>query len=237
METSSEVARATGDLRPAVGMATARTWDTTTRLAQAIPSPRLAGDSDSPTASTPAPVLVRAQEEDGLRLRTGTVADWRVLGSLAAPATPGLAVRPEMLVEMAIKLGPGLAEDFPTRRETGGAEVEREEVTGEDLVVDLLLLVVGGVREYRGRRGRRRTSGLEEVAQTEMTDVDEVDEVDEVVTEDLEGEAEAEVEKREAGEGREASQPGAMARVEDPGEEGDEVVAGFPGRPSSLTAW
>ena len=217
-----------------MGMATVRTWDTTTRLARAIPTPRLAGDSDSPTASTPAPVLVRAQEEDGLRLRTGTVADWRVLGSLAAPATPGLAVRPGMLVEMDIKLGPGLAEDFPTRRETGGAEVEREEVTGEDLVVDLLLLVVGGVREDRGRRGRRRTSGLEEVAQTEMTDVDEVDEE---VTEDSEGEAEAEVEKREAGEGREASQPGAMARVEDPGEEGDEVVAGFPGRPSSSTAW
>ena len=164
---------------------------------------------------------------------------------MAAPATPGLAVRPGMLVEMDIKLGPGLAEDFPTRRETGGAEVEREEVTGEDLVVDLLLLVVGGVREDRGRRGRRRTSGLEEVAQTEMTDVDEVaqtemtdvDEVDEVVTEDLEGEAEAEVEKREAGEGREASQPGAMARVEDPEEEGDEVVAGFPGRPSTSTVW
>ena len=101
-------------------------------------------------------------------------------------------------------------------------------------MVDLLLLVVGGVRRDRGKRGRRRTSGSEEVAQTAMTDVVEVDEV---VTEDLEGEAEAEVEKREAGEGREASQPGAMARVEDPEEEGDEVVAGFPGRPSSSTAW
>ena len=158
---------------------------------------------------------------------------------MAAPATPGLvvAVRPGMLVETDIKLGPRLAEDFPTRREVGEAEVEREEVTGEDLVMDLVmdLLVVGGVREDRGRRGRRRTRGLEEVrGQTEMTDVDEVDEVG---TEDSGGEAEAEVEKREAGEDREASQPGATARVEDPGEEGDEVVAGSPGRPSTSTAW
>ena len=48
---------------------------------------------------------------------------------------------------------------------------------------------------------------------------------------------EAEVEKREAGEDREVSQPGATARGEDPGEEGDEVVAGSPGRPSISTAW
>ena len=32
-----------------------------------------------------------------------------------------------------------MAEDFQTRREAG-AEVEREEVTGEDIVADLLVL-------------------------------------------------------------------------------------------------
>ena len=56
----------------------------------------------------------------------------------------------------------------------------------------------------------------------------------EVGTEDTEGEGVGEVGKREAGEDREASQPG--DREEEPGE-GGAGVGGSPGRLSSLTAW
>ena len=62
-----------------------------------------------------------------------------VLGSFVAPAPPGLAVRGGIsTVQMKTQLGLelALAEDFPARREAGGVEVEREEATGEDRVVD-----------------------------------------------------------------------------------------------------
>ena len=103
-----------------------RTWDTTTRPARA--TPRLVEESST------TPALLWDREEEELRLRTGTAGDWMAPGRLVTQATPGL--RGEM-VETDIKPGLEVAEDFQTRREAG-AEVEREEVTGEDIVADLL---------------------------------------------------------------------------------------------------
>ena len=95
--------------------------------------------------------------------------------------------------------------------------MEREEVTGEDLVVDLLLDLLVDIL-------------LDILLDILVVDMD----VAEVGTGDSEGGGVEEVERREAGVGREVSKPG--VRDEEPGEEGD-VVAGFPGRPSSSTAW
>ena len=123
--TTTEVMRATGrEPSPPVDTATARTWDTTTRQAVATPSTVEEG-----TTGTQSPVLVRGQGEDALQ--TGTLEDWGGRGSLAAPATPGLAVQGGML-------GLWLPEDFLARREAVGVEVEKAEVTGKDLEVDLM---------------------------------------------------------------------------------------------------
>lgn len=129
--TTTEVMRATGrEPSPPVDTATARTWDTTTRQAVATPSTVEEG-----TTGTQSPVLVRGQGEDALQ--TGTLEDWGGRGSLAAPATPGLAVQGGMLEKEAV-LGLWLPEDFLARREAVGVEVEKAEVTGKDLEVDLM---------------------------------------------------------------------------------------------------
>ena len=97
-----------------------------------------------------------------------------------------------------------------------GAELEREEATGEDLPLDPVEDIMVDLM-------------VDLLAAFPAVDMD----VAEVGTGDSEGEVVEEVERREAGEVREVSTPG--VREEELGEEGD-VVAGFPGRQSSSTA-
>ena len=135
---------------------------------------------------------------------------------MPALATPGLAV-PGGTEERDIKVGLELAEVIPSRRGAGAAELEREEVTGEDLVLDHEMdCVMDHVTDH--------VTDLLSMAM----------DVGEVGTEDTEGEGAGGVERREAGEDREASQPG--VRAEEEGEGGD-GVAGSRGRPSTSTAW
>ena len=236
MGTTTEVTRAMGrEPSPLVATATARTWDTTTRRRLAGATARSVVEEGED--STPAPVMVRDQQEtvegrmvlgqEGDVLRTvaedglqtvedwmvlgqeegvfRTVEDWMVPGSLVAPTTPGLAVRAEMPGKDT-ELGP--AEDFPARREAGGVEVEREEATGEDRVVDTTDVAEEGTED----------SEEEAVAEVEERDA-----------------SKPGVKERETGREGEVSKAGAKEE-EEPGEEGDEV-AGSRGRPSSSTAW
>ena len=155
---------------------------------------------------------------------------------MPALATPGLAV-PGGTEERDIKVGLELAEVIPSRRGAGAAELEREEVTGEDLVLDHEMdCVMDHVTDHVMDHAMDHVTDhamdhvMDHVTDLLSMAMDE----GEVGTEDTEGEGAGGVGRREAGEDREASQPG--VRAEEEGEEGD-GVAGSRGRPSTSTAW
>ena len=220
---------------PLEGTATARTWDTTTRRRLVVATARLVVEEEEEEDSTPAPVLVRVQQEtvedrmvlgqEGDVLRTvaeedglQTVEDWMVRGqeegvfrTLEDRMVPGSLTTPSLTM-------PGLA--------------VRPEMREKDTEP-------GPAEDFPARRG----AGGVEVERAEATGEDRVvDTTDmaEVGTEDSEEEAVGELEEREAGGAREVSRAGVREEGE-PGEEGDVVVvvgaAGSRGRPSSSTAW
>ena len=101
---------------------------------------------------------------------------------MAAPATPGLAVRPEMPEK---DTEPGPAEGFPARKEAGEVEVERAEATGEDRVVDTTDMAEGGTEDSEeeavGELEEREAGGAREVSKAGVREEGEPGEEGDVV--------------------------------------------------------